>query len=362
MSRLTFRITLILAVLPSAHRSWAAFEPVAQSPWLQAGPASSVFPRTPLALITSPVAAGLLEGCGVAASASRPFGLRELDRCAVAGSAYLSADVAAGGALTLSGSERYSEFSVVGSCAVRVAHRAVAGFSAAFRRLQISGYGTGTGFSGDAGVAFSPVDGIYAAGTVRGVLRTGLGDTGDPAGPRGVDLAVGICPGAGVTVALGAGREENLATEFSVSSSFSPDPALALGACIQTDPLRFSFSLSVSVSKLDLGYGYAGHETLPGTHSISLCWGGCAADPAPVHWSGGDEESPLVSFPIDVNGATREELEQIPGIGPAKASAIVAWLESHGPVGSVTELIDVPGIGPTMLRVLLQYLTAECSD
>ncbi len=272
MNRPASNLTMILAVFLSAQYLWAAFEPVAQSPWLQSGPASSVFPRTPLALITSPVAVGLLEGAGIAASASRPFGLRELDRCAVAGSAYLSSDVAAGGALTLSGSERYSELSVVGCCAVRVAHRAVAGFTAAFRRLQISGYGTGTGFSGDVGVAFSPVDGIYASGVVRGLLRTGLGDTGDPAGPRGVDLAVGICPGPGVTVVLGVGREENLATEFSVSSSFSPDPALALGACIRTDPLRFSFSLSASVSKLDLGYGYAGHETLPGTHSTSLCW------------------------------------------------------------------------------------------
>jgi competence ComEA-like helix-hairpin-helix protein len=359
MSRHVFHLILVFAAFLLSGRLWAAFEPVAHSPWLLAGPASSLFPRTPLALITSPFAAGLLEGGGVAASASRPFGLRELDRCAVAGSVYLSGDVAAGGALTLSGSEQYSEFSVVGSCAVRIAHRTVAGLSAAVRRLQISGYGTGTGFSGDIGIAFSPVDGIYAAGAVRGVLRTGLGDSGDPAGPRGVDLAVGLCPGTGVTVVLGAGREENLPVEFSVSSSFSPDPMLALGGCIRTDPLRFSFSLSASVSKLDLGYGYTGHETLPGTHSISLCWGGCAADPVPVNWSTGNEESVGVSFPLNVNTATEEELELIPGIGPAKASAIVAWLESHGPVSSITELIEVPGIGPTILSVLLEYLRAE---
>jgi competence ComEA-like helix-hairpin-helix protein len=351
-------LTILLALTFPASLQ-AAFEPVAQSPWLQAGAASALFPRTPLALIGSPFAVGLLEGGGVAASACRPFGLRELDRCALAASSYLGTGTAAGCAVTLSGTAAYSELSVIGSCAASVFRRAVAGLSVACRRLQVSGYGTGSGISCDAGVAVSPLDGLYAAGTVRGLFRSALGESGDPACPRGMDLSLGACPGRGVTVALGASRDENHPPEFSVSAAFSPSRFISLGAAMLTGPVRFSFCLSVSVSDLALGYGYAGHERLPGSHSVSLCLGRCSSRPSVLRFDSTGEQACEPSFPLNVNTATAEDLEHIPGIGPARASSIVSWIGTEGPVESVEELIDVPGIGPAALRTLCEYLVAE---
>jgi competence protein ComEA len=42
-------------------------------------------------------------------------------------------------------------------------------------------------------------------------------------------------------------------------------------------------------------------------------------------------------------------LEALPGIGPSIAQAIVEWREANGPFASVDELEDVPGIGPATL-------------
>jgi len=350
---------LVTLLLVSTGSLWAAFERVPESPWLQAGPASALFPRTPLALISNPACIGLLGGNGVAASASRPFDLRELDRCAVAGSLLMSGRYAAGAALTLSGDGSYSESSLEVCCALRVATGVILGAGTAFRRLQISGYGTGNGFSANVGFACSPVPGIYATGGMRGVLRTDAGGSGDPVVPRGVEFALGVCPAEGVTVAAGIGREENLDSEISFSSSFSPDPMLSLGACMLTSPLRFSFCLSVSLSRIDLGYGYSGHETLPGTHSLSVCWGGCSSAPLPLQLNEPEAEQQETAFPIDINSATQLDLERIPGVGPAKASAIIAWINEYGPVGSISELIDVPGVGPSILETLRGYLTVE---
>ena len=52
--------------------------------------------------------------------------------------------------------------------------------------------------------------------------------------------------------------------------------------------------------------------------------------------------------PLDLNRASAGELDRLPGIGPAKAQAIVAYRDSHGPVRSGADLAGVPGIGPAL--------------
>ena len=59
-----------------------------------------------------------------------------------------------------------------------------------------------------------------------------------------------------------------------------------------------------------------------------------------------------VSGPIDLNTATPAELEELPGIGPATATAIVEHREGHGPFASVDDLSEVSGIGPAKLEAI----------
>lgn len=56
--------------------------------------------------------------------------------------------------------------------------------------------------------------------------------------------------------------------------------------------------------------------------------------------------------PIDLNSATVEQLDTLPGIGPVTAAAIVAWRDANGKFTSVDQLADVDGIGPTRLEKL----------
>ena len=51
---------------------------------------------------------------------------------------------------------------------------------------------------------------------------------------------------------------------------------------------------------------------------------------------------------LDLNTATAGELDALPGIGPAKARAIVAYREAHGRFASVDAVAGVPGIGPAL--------------
>lgn len=48
---------------------------------------------------------------------------------------------------------------------------------------------------------------------------------------------------------------------------------------------------------------------------------------------------------VDINKADAAALEQINGIGPAKATAIIRYRDENGPFSSIDELQNVPGIG-----------------
>jgi competence protein ComEA len=55
---------------------------------------------------------------------------------------------------------------------------------------------------------------------------------------------------------------------------------------------------------------------------------------------------------VDLNSASVEQLDTLPGIGPVTAAAIVAWREANGRFSSVDQLGDVDGIGPARLDKL----------
>ena len=61
--------------------------------------------------------------------------------------------------------------------------------------------------------------------------------------------------------------------------------------------------------------------------------------------------------PLDVNRATAEQLDELPGVGPATAGAIVTERERHGPFVDVDDLLRVPGIGPAKLEALRDSVT-----
>lgn len=68
---------------------------------------------------------------------------------------------------------------------------------------------------------------------------------------------------------------------------------------------------------------------------------------------------PLFTYPLDLNEASQEALESIPGIGPSKAQDILDYKEIIGRFSSLEELLNVSGIGEATLDILRDYLYVE---
>jgi len=80
--------------------------------------------------------------------------------------------------------------------------------------------------------------------------------------------------------------------------------------------------------------------------------GDSVAPVAPVAPSAAPGSVPGASAPVDLNVATQEGLDALPGVGPVLAGRIIAWRTAHGRFTSVDELGEVPGIGPKALERL----------
>lgn len=71
----------------------------------------------------------------------------------------------------------------------------------------------------------------------------------------------------------------------------------------------------------------------------------------PASSPGGRSSSvPAAPVIVDLNTATAEQLDTLPGVGPATAAAILRYRDQHGPFSSVDDLLEVRGIGDAKLE------------
>ena len=64
---------------------------------------------------------------------------------------------------------------------------------------------------------------------------------------------------------------------------------------------------------------------------------------------------------VNLNTASLEELDGLPGIGPSKAQAIIDYRTAHGPFTSVDQLDEVKGFGPSTVDKLRPHVTIDGS-
>ena len=72
------------------------------------------------------------------------------------------------------------------------------------------------------------------------------------------------------------------------------------------------------------------------------------------------EEKPIeaeVRFPLNINTATLEELDLLPGIGAVKSQAIIDYRETNGPFVAIEQIQNISGIGPATFEKIKDMIT-----
>jgi competence protein ComEA len=67
--------------------------------------------------------------------------------------------------------------------------------------------------------------------------------------------------------------------------------------------------------------------------------------------------TPAAAGKVSLAGATLDQLDELPGIGPVTAQKILDWRQAHGPLRSVDDLDAIPGIGPARVEQLRDLVT-----
>ncbi|MEM7324519.1 MAG: helix-hairpin-helix domain-containing protein [Actinomycetota bacterium] len=73
--------------------------------------------------------------------------------------------------------------------------------------------------------------------------------------------------------------------------------------------------------------------------------------------AGAGQGSAVTAEPVNLNTASADALDTLPGVGPATAAAILRWREENGGFRSTEELLMVPGIGQAKLAAIRDLVT-----
>jgi len=196
------------------------------------------------------------------------FGLLELRRVGIAGVVPFSGG-AISGSLTVYGFELYREMSLALGGAIPASSAVAVGCALRCQHLSISGYGSATAYSLDAGVRIRLSRLLATTATLSGLLATPIGQSGERP-PQEILLGLQAWLAPGFRIGVACTGDWAYPVSLSGGMEYRPVTALALRCGASTDPPEYTAGFALSLSGFALEYGLLMHTVLGFSHALSL--------------------------------------------------------------------------------------------
>ena len=176
-----------------------------------------------------------------------------------------------------------------------------------------------------------------------------------PADPPEVSLPFASTTLSAPATSTTAARPESLVVHVAGAVSVPGIHDLPLGSRV-ADAIAVAGGLtpSADVSRINLAAPVADGERVYVVATGEASPPSVASGGTPTAGSAGD---PAGSGPVNLNSADAAALDELPGVGPATAEAILEHRAKVGAFTSVDQLLDVPGIGEAKLEALRDLVT-----
>lgn len=142
------------------------------------------------------------------------------------------------------------------------------------------------------------------------------------------------------SIVIGFKYSRGGAVEISLSPESSPTGEIYIGGEVN-NPGFYSLYTDDDIEGVIAAAGGVTDDANPGQYELII--------PGTT-----EEESPQL---VDINRAEAWLLESLPGVGPVKAQAIVAYRQQNGPFHSIHEIMEVDGFGEASFEQIKHLIT-----
>ena len=316
---------------------------------------------------------GQIAGTEISLFYQKPFGISELNLGSVAVSLPMLRRRLAFGFLTF-GNDAYREQSLALCYSHHYQRKLYYGIGVRYHTLQIDNYGSTGTFGLDAGFVATLSEDIRLGFSAKNINRPTIGKNGEHL-PQTFTSGISVQVAKPLLLNFEIFKDVRFSPEARLGCEFKPFENLALRTGVGNHPNRFSAGVGITVKRITVDYAFFTHNDLGLTHqsSLSFSFGKQPGppDPKPVIETSSVESpkidstkteskpEPQQPLSLNINTATVEQFEKLPGIGRGLASAIVEFREQNGLFEQIEDLLKVPGIGKNKLERIKPFIFVE---